>query len=100
MTNKFNCLGLAKKANAVYIGQDIVLRALKNACEMYVLVSNDISQTLLRKIQAKALKGKVSIIYTDLSRSEIGSLLGMRSSCIVAIEKHNAFAEKIKEINA
>ena len=98
MNKNFSFLGLAKKANALLIGQDNVLFALKERCELFILVSNDVSSTLLRKIQAKTLSSNVTIINTDLSRGEMGTLLGIHSSSIVAIKKDNTFAEKIRQI--
>ena len=99
MKNDYNFLGLAKKANALYIGQDKVLFALNSNAEFFVLISTDISQTLLRKLHAKALNHSVTIIETNLTRGELGSLLGINSSSIIAIEKSNPFAKKIKQID-
>ena len=99
MKNDFNFLGLAKRANALYIGQDKVLCALNTGAEFFVLTSIDISPTLLRKVQAKASTAEITIVKTNLSREEIGSLLGINSSSILAIEKNNPFAKKIKQID-
>ncbi len=98
MNNSFNFLGLAKKANAILIGQDDVLFALQHGIEMFVLISSDVSTTLLRKIQTKASATNSSIVKLGLSRGEIGSLLGIRSASVLAIKKDNSFAEKLKQI--
>ncbi len=98
MNNPFNFLGLARKANAILIGQDNVLLALQHGIEMFVLISSDVSTTLFRKIQSKTSTTNSTIVKLDLSRNEIGSLLGIRSASVLAIKKDNPFAEKLKQI--
>ena len=90
-----SALGLARKAGELIVGQDRVLECLASRRDCLVLMSNDYSETLKRNVDAK---GVPVHILADLSRLELGQLLGLRQAQIVALPAQSGFARKLVEL--
>lgn len=88
-----NTLGLSRRAGELIVGQDRVLQSLSAGQNLFILLTNDHSAALKRAIDAKNTETHV---LTDISRSELGQLLGLRQAQVVALPVRSGFAGKIK----
>lgn len=85
-------LGLARRAGELIIGQDRVLENLGSSNNYIVFITHDCSCTLKRSVDAKNVPVHV---LTDLSRLELGQLLGLRQAQIAALPSQSGFARKL-----
>ena len=88
-------LSLAHRAGELLIGQDRVLDAITAGQTLLVVLSCDYSETLMRSL---VLKGTAPRIMTEVSRLELGRLLGRRQAQIAALPAKSGFAKKLEEL--
>ena len=88
-------LSLARRAGELVIGQDRVLDALSAGQALLVLLTYDYSETLARSLASREADTRV---LTEVSRLELGHLLGLRQAQIVALPAKSGFAKKLMEL--
>ena len=88
-------LSLARRAGELVIGQDRVLDALSAGQLLLVLLTHDHSETLARSLASREADTRV---LTEVSRLELGHLLGLRQAQIVALPAKSGFAKKLMEL--
>jgi ribosomal protein L7Ae-like RNA K-turn-binding protein len=90
-------LGLARRAGFLVVGQDRVLGAV--ASGLFIVVSEDCSPAVLRKIGPK-LKGGGSVCHVikGVSRERLGRSVGVNSAQIAAIPINNGFVRNLAEL--
>ena len=86
-------LSLARRAGELVIGQDRVLDALSDGQALFVVLSCDHSETLMRSL---VRKGSTPRVMTEVSRLELGRLLGLRQAQIAALPAQSGFAKKLE----
>lgn len=88
-------LSLARRAGELVIGQDRVLDALSAGQLLLVLLTHDHLETLARSLASREADTRV---LTEVSRLELGHLLGLRQAQIVALPAKSGFAKKLMEL--
>ena len=88
-------LSLAHRAGELVIGQDRVLDALAAGQTLFVALSCDYSDTLMRSLLRKDATPRV---MTEVSRLELGRLLGLRQTQIAALPAKSGFAKRLEEL--
>lgn len=91
-------LGMARRAGALAIGQDRVLKVLGVTCSL-VIATEDCSQNVLRKLTAHSGKPKSNWYVLDgVTREDLGKALGVAGAQIVALPLKSGFADKLSEL--
>lgn len=88
-------LSLARRAGELVIGQDRVLDSLSAGQDLIVLLADDHSETLARSLAMRAADTRV---LKEVSRLELGHLLGLRQAQIAALPAKSGFAKKLMEL--
>lgn len=104
MTNNtgkiMNILGLARRAGALFVGQDHVFAEIKKSLPLLVIVTNDCSKNVLRSIDAGVERGEVTKITLDeIDRTALGAQLGIRGAQVTALIRQSGFAKNILLLN-
>lgn len=86
-------LGLSRRAGELIIGQDRVLNSLSAGEKLLVLLTNDHSAALKRALDARTAD---ACVLTEISRLELGQLLGLRQTQVVALPVSSGFAGKLR----
>lgn len=101
MTDKeklLSLIGLSRRAGKVTIGQDNVFQELRKRKSLLILVTEDTSSSVLRKVHASDVN-PVIIELKEISRYELGTSLGLNAAQIVSYDLEDGFAAKILKEN-
>jgi len=91
-------LGMARKAGALWIGQDRVLREL-GITRSLVIASEDCSGNVLRKLAACSGRTRsVWYVLEGVTREDLGKALGVNGAQIAALPLKSGFADKLSEL--
>ncbi|MEG1502145.1 MAG: hypothetical protein RRZ70_02795 [Synergistaceae bacterium] len=101
LSNKiFNLIGLSKRAGRVAVGQDNVFLLIKNPSPMLVIVTDDVSQGVIRKVNTSIERNASKLlILNGITRYDLGQVLGVNAAQIIAYPIDDSFAVKILEEN-
>ena len=90
-------LGMARRADKVFIGQDQVFSVLRR--NLLIVTSNDCSPNVIRKLSSSLSDGR-SICYTmqDVTREDLGRAVGVQNVQIAALFMESGFAGKLAEL--
>lgn len=89
-------LGLMRRANALSIGQDNAIPAVKNGKAKLLLLSSDASERNIRNAE-NAVKGKkTELIYLPYTNEEMAGAIGVDSCTMLAVTD-KGFAEAFKK---
>lgn len=88
-------LGLAKRANKVVTGQDIVLKNVRNNKVNLVFVASDSGKNTLKKFTDKCNFYQIDI-DTTFSKQDLSDAIGSKRS-IIGIADYG-FAKKMKQL--
>jgi ribosomal protein L7Ae-like RNA K-turn-binding protein len=88
-------LGMARRAQDLIIGQDRVLKAIKEGRGLLVITSGDCARNVLRKTSGVNCE---TIVAQGLSRDSLGAAVGVTNAQIVALPSGSGFVKKLKEL--
>lgn len=98
LNRALSMLGMARRAGALAIGQDRVLRALGTSRSL-VITTEDCSRNVLRKLAAHLDRSKSKwYALSGVTREELGKALGVAGAQIVALPLKGGFADKLSEL--
>lgn len=88
-------LGLAKRANKVVTGQDIVLKNIRNNKVNLVFIANDCGKSTLKKFTDKCNFYQIDI-DTTFSKQDLSDAIGSKRSIIGITDR--GFSKKMKQL--
>jgi ribosomal protein L7Ae-like RNA K-turn-binding protein len=91
-----SCLGLARRANELLIGQDRIFSAIRRGQKLLAVASEDCSDNVLRK--ARAASCDVMVI-SGLRGESLGAAIGALGAKIAALPLGSGFTKKILELS-
>ena len=94
-------LGLMRRANALSVGQDKTIPAIKSGKARLVIISNDASDRVTRNAENALKDRKCNLVKAPYSSEEIGKAIGITQCTILAVTDEGfskAFCESLKKI--
>lgn len=95
-TKHLNLLGLAYRARKIITGTDLVIDGVRRGEVKLVIISNDASDNVYKKVTDKCNTYETDVIV-GLDRYDIGSAMGKDMRVVVGITD-DGFAKRIKQV--
>ena len=95
MNNYLNLLGLSFRAGKCSIGEDAIIKNIRNKEAKLVLLARDVGNQTKKKITDKCTYYEVPYIIVDEGREELSHAIGKSQRVAVAI-LDKGFAKKIQ----
>lgn len=89
-------IGLSRRAGKLSYGSDGCTADLKKHKSKLIITASDISDKSKKEIEFHL--GKTSIAYTDMTKEELGGLIGIGQTVVLSVTDEN-FSKGILEVN-
>lgn len=91
----YKFLGLSRRAGLAFIGQDEVFENIRYGEKILVILSKNVSGTVMKALKNAENSDKAELISTDADREELGKSVGVSSAQIIGIPYDCGIAEQI-----
>ena len=89
-------IGLSRRAGKLSYGSDGCIKDLKKNKSKLIITSSDISDKSKKEVELHL--GNTDIIYTDMTKEEMGKLIGIEQTAVLSVKDEN-FSKGILEVN-
>lgn len=89
-------IGLSRRAGKISYGAQGCITDLKKHKSKLIITSSDISDKTKKEIEFHL--GETDIIYTDMTKEELGKIIGISQTVVLSVKDEN-FSKGILEVN-
>ncbi len=80
-------IGLARRAGALSYGTEGCIKDLKTKKSKLIIISSDISEKTKKELIFQS--GGVDILFSDITKEELGSIIGTRPTAVISVNDSN-----------